>query len=76
MNSEETMAIVVMALLWQGFLSWYCFCVGKRRLDNRAAHCEHSTVKGAILADGAFAGPIFLSSRSCSELTRAAFLRE
>lgn len=36
----------------------------------------HSTVKGAILADGACAGPVFLSGRLCSELTRAAVLRE
>lgn len=65
-------------MLWHCCGEDFCpgFCVGKKRLDNGAVYCEQSTVKGAILADGAFAGPIFLSSRSGSELARAAFLRE
>lgn len=45
-------------------------------IEQHVVSTVHSTVKGAILADGAFAGPIFLSNRSCSELTRAAVLRE
>lgn len=81
MNSEETMAIVVKALLWQDI---EFFCPGivlllEREdwiIEQHIVCTAHSTVKGPMLADGAFAGPIFLSSRSCSELTRAAFLRE
>lgn len=45
-------------------------------MEQHIVSTAHSTVKGAILADGVFAGPIFLSSRLCSELTRAAFLKE